>query len=160
MRATVIGLGALLLLGASGSLAPGQHNPYAHPPPRTAPDACGPGWYNTNPFGAVYGPNHWLTPPFPPWNGALPGPNGGGQASPAFGTHPYARGPRDYFMVYDNWWDLTYPSYTSTWGFPTSVYNGGRELAPAPINGGREPVPGPINGGRDVVPKPLPPPGP
>jgi hypothetical protein len=34
-------------------------------------------------------------------------PNLGGGNSPQFPTHPYARSPRDYFMVYDNWWDIS-----------------------------------------------------
>jgi hypothetical protein len=58
----------------------------------------------------VYGPNYDLRPPFPPFNGLLP-PNPGAAGAgagagagnvfttPVFPTHPYARSPRDYFMV-------------------------------------------------------------
>jgi hypothetical protein len=105
MRATILSLGALILLGAGATLA--QAGPYYFGPPQ-APDACGPGWYNVGPQGMVYGPNYWLRPPYLPWNGLVPAPSGGQGASPAFPTHPYARGPRDYFMTYDNWYDLGY----------------------------------------------------
>jgi hypothetical protein len=56
----------------------------------------------------VYGPNYYLRPPFPPYNGerpCLPGKGrpaafGPGEAGPlAFPTHPYARSPRDFFMM-------------------------------------------------------------
>lgn len=32
----------------------------------TAPDALGPGFYVVNPYGMVYGPNHYVYPPFWP----------------------------------------------------------------------------------------------
>lgn len=63
--------------------------------PRVAPDMCNPGFYSVNHCGAVYGPNYCVYPPFPPYNGERPCPKG----SPAFMTHPFARGPRDYFML-------------------------------------------------------------
>jgi hypothetical protein len=40
------------------------------------PDACGPGFYVVNGCGAWYGPNYWIKPPYPPFNGILPGPQG------------------------------------------------------------------------------------
>ncbi|HXG10627.1 MAG TPA: hypothetical protein VNK04_12770 [Gemmataceae bacterium] len=108
MRATAICFGALALLAVGAGMT--QANPYYFPVPRVAPDACGPGWYNSHPCGMIYGPNYWLTPAGLPFNGLLPAPPyGGGQASAAFPTHPYARSPRDYFMIYDNWYDLPYP---------------------------------------------------
>lgn len=84
-----------------------------YPPPQ-APDMC-----NTRPFyyptcyGMVYGPNYYLRPPFPPFQGMI-GPVGAygvqgmfpgcpPQMLPqpgiaAFPSHLYARSPRDYFM--------------------------------------------------------------
>jgi hypothetical protein len=73
-----------------------------------APDACGPGNYAPNWYGLYYGPNYCVYPPFAPYNGALapfcspggaPG-YGGGAPQITFPTHPFARGPRDYFMMY------------------------------------------------------------
>lgn len=80
----------------------GTPMPYARPypayPARVAPDMCGPGWWGVNQCGAPYGPNHCVYPPFPPYNGERPSMGGGG-GSPAFMTHPFARGPRDFFML-------------------------------------------------------------
>ena len=82
---------------------PGAAYPYAAPTPyrnpygpRVAPDMCGPGWWGVNQCGAPYGPNYCVYPPFPPYNGERPSLGGN---SPAFMTHPFARGPRDYFML-------------------------------------------------------------
>jgi hypothetical protein len=72
--------------------------PYPYPPPRVAPDMCGPGFYATNRCGAVYGPNYCVYPPFAPYNGERPNFNKS-SGSPAFMTHPFAHGPRDYFML-------------------------------------------------------------
>lgn len=73
-----------------------------------APDACRPGSYGPNCNGLYYGPNYCVYPPFPPFQGMLPPPPCGsglpglpGMTGPTFPTHPFARGPRDYFMVYD-----------------------------------------------------------
>jgi hypothetical protein len=48
----------------------------------------------------VYGPNYWLQPPFAPL-GTIPPRIGGGcqQPIPAYPTHPFARSPRDFFMM-------------------------------------------------------------
>jgi hypothetical protein len=116
------------LLLACLATSPTRANPWFVYPP-VAPDACGPGWYNTHPCGMTYGPNHWLTPGFPPFNGLVPkygqpaapgglpplptlpgqhvpgvtnAPRGdipGLPPSPLFPSHPYARSPRDYFML-------------------------------------------------------------
>ncbi len=102
MRLLLISLAALaaaaVFVSPASAIAPNYPCPecirYAAP----APDACGPGWYNTNCCGAVYGPNYCVVPPFMPWNGALPTPQRGG---PAYPSHPYARSPRDYFMLED-----------------------------------------------------------
>jgi hypothetical protein len=104
MKATATGLGALLALTLLAPLAQAQ---CCYLPPPQAPDACGPGYYCNNLCGLTYGPNHCVYPPFPPFNGMVFGPAGkggcgpGAFVSPYFPTHPYARSPRDYFMVYD-----------------------------------------------------------
>ena len=100
MRATFICLAALLGLALTGGTTSAQCVWYPIP---QAPDACCPGYYVVNYWGAVYGPNYNLTPPYPPFQGMVCPPNngnGGGQ-QPAFPTHPYARSPRDFFMYYD-----------------------------------------------------------
>jgi hypothetical protein len=88
-----------------------------------APDACGPGYYVVNQCGAVYGPNYMIRPPYLPFQGMvfppkLPVPGfpgcapgmgcppgcapgvgmGMGQGAAGFGTHPFTRSPRDWFM--------------------------------------------------------------
>jgi hypothetical protein len=105
MRTAVSCLAALVVVlavsGAAQAQQPGYPG-YANRP--LAPDACGPGFacYNFN--GAPYGPNYWLQPGGLPFNGMLPPPpwaNGGagGNNVVGFPTHPYARSPRDYFML-------------------------------------------------------------
>jgi hypothetical protein len=102
MKTTLSWLGALLLTGASIPAAHAQSWCWGGP---TAPDACGPGFYTRGPCGAVYGPNYYLQPPVQPFNGFVPpvchgaGQGGGPPGSPVFPTHPYARSPRDYFML-------------------------------------------------------------
>jgi hypothetical protein len=124
-RNLVAGAVLTLLLGAATAQA--QH--YAgcyYPGIPQNPDACGPGFYWTSPCGLTYGPAYCLRPPYPPFQGMVPGPppqrapgappvrmpNGlcypGGYAPgnpescpPMFPTHPYARSPRDFFMYYD-----------------------------------------------------------
>jgi hypothetical protein len=76
--------------------------PALHQPLGFAPDACGPGFYAAGPYGMVYGPNYYLRPPWPPYLFVPPGPGGFGAGGPGgqavFPTHPFARGPRDFFM--------------------------------------------------------------
>jgi len=105
MKPTLRWLGAILCVSLSASLASAQYvAPALHYPLQPAPDACGPGFYCTNAYGGVYGPNYCVRPPSPPVNGVPPPPwigagtNGCCGPIPAFPTHPYARGPRDYFM--------------------------------------------------------------
>jgi hypothetical protein len=111
MKALFCGLGAVLGLAlAVSTLHAGNYPPY-HPCPMQAPDACGPGFYRPNASGLWYGPNYWLQPGFGPFNGPAGPPQGfpGGGAFgqpdgmpggiPAFPTHPFARAPRDYFML-------------------------------------------------------------
>jgi hypothetical protein len=101
MRATIAWLGGLLLLAATGSTAQAQH--YSPFPRYPAPDACGPGYYCNGYYGMAYGPNYNLRPPFPPYNGErlpMPKKDCGGMVTPwGYATHPYARGPRDFFMM-------------------------------------------------------------
>lgn len=120
---TIRMLGALCGLGLLATVAAAQ--PPAPPPvvfpfPRPhptlcyypaipqAPDACRPGMYQPNCLGMVYGPNYAVYPSFPAWNGAVPTPAipPPVKAAPqpqipslTFPTHPYARGPRDFFMI-------------------------------------------------------------
>jgi hypothetical protein len=94
-----------------------------------APDMMGPGFYSQNPYGVWYGPNWNVLPPFPPFQGVLPGKVGHaieatrysafqpqyapyftqknypGHPSPVnnvFPSHPFARAPRDFFMWREN----------------------------------------------------------
>lgn len=102
MKATILSLGAALLLAAAATRSPAQFFPYYAPKP-AAPDACGPGYYCTNPCGMMYGPNYCLRPWFAPYNGERPncgnGGGGPGLGPVGFPTHPYARSPRDFFMM-------------------------------------------------------------
>ena len=126
MRMTARWIAALLCAGLSGSFAHAQYYPPVPPPCVPAPDACGPGFYTFCPDGTYLGPNYCLRPPWEPFNGMRPTKPGGppmagipgqyglaggpklpkipGMGGPAqlpmvvFPTHPYAHGPRDYFM--------------------------------------------------------------
>jgi hypothetical protein len=111
--------GAFLSLALCAGLA--QAQPYCgcyFPPIPQAPDMCNPGYYWTSVCGMNYGPSHCVYPPYPPFQGMVPGPPpgrggpggagpgaagaaGGPLGSPTFPTHPYARSPRDFFMYYD-----------------------------------------------------------
>jgi hypothetical protein len=108
MRTTWIAFGVLFTLALSASSARAQFYPNygCGPYVPTAPDACGPGFYATNCYGQVFGPNYNLYPPFAPWNGALfppaqAGGQGGGIGGVGFPTHPFARSPRDFYMYYE-----------------------------------------------------------
>lgn len=114
-----------LLLAAPTCFAQQWVTPVFRTPYPIAPSAYGPGFYSQPypPCGMVYGPNYYLRPPFMPFNGILPGPQGQaimscwngqlprppqgpqGPQGPQAGTpnmpfphHPFARGPRDFFM--------------------------------------------------------------
>lgn len=103
MRILVAWTGGLVCAGALASAAHAWYPP-PHPP---APDACGPGFYASNMYGGVYGPVYYLRPPSPPPimppcdTGGRCGQAGGPAGPPAYPTHPYARSPRDFFMVDD-----------------------------------------------------------
>ena len=102
MRSSLPWFAALLVSGIYTCVAAADYPMYyppsvVHPPRPPVPDMCNPGFYSTNCCGAVYRPNYYVRPPFPPYNGERPclkGPGG-----PTYLTHPYARGPRDYFML-------------------------------------------------------------
>jgi hypothetical protein len=111
MKRTLLAVGALvvtLVVLPSAKANP----PFPYYPPQ-APNACGPGFYCTNGYGMVYGPNYWVRPPFEPFQGFRPpvNPSGGrgcgcgGEQGPggvpAFPMHPFARSPRDFFMQMD-----------------------------------------------------------
>jgi hypothetical protein len=103
MRATLPWLGVVLGVALAAPCARAQcYVPYI---PK-APDMCGPGNYGPNWAGLLYGPNYCVFPPFPPYQGELAGPHGpgGGPGGPpgqiTFPQHPFARGPRDFFMIY------------------------------------------------------------
>ena len=108
MRASLTLSLTVLFLHLAGSGASAQ--PFIAPP--RAPDMLNPGYYYWTQTGMVYGPNYYVRPCFAPFQGALLGPNnpgpggstngpngaaGGGTA--AFPSHPFARSPRDFFMI-------------------------------------------------------------
>src|SRR5262245_31608054 len=112
MKATVP---LLAVIVATLNLAPvrAQWMPYSCPAPALpqAPGVWTAGYGGANHSGQCYGSNYWLLPPNGPFNGmifarqAIATSFGGGQggqgapAFPGFGTHPYARSPRDFFMM-------------------------------------------------------------
>src|SRR5262249_49514690 len=74
-------LGTLLGIGLFASAGHSQYpvtfiTPVFRQPIPSAPDACGPGWYTVCPDGTAFGPNYSVYPPWPPFNGMLPGPQG------------------------------------------------------------------------------------
>ena len=100
--------------------ATGQYySPVMQRPLGVAPDACGPGFYVWSPDGQTIGPNYWLRPGFEPYQGIRPNVYRVQNGRPEFGPqlqqqqqkpngqagypyHPYARGPRDFFMFREN----------------------------------------------------------
>jgi hypothetical protein len=125
MKATFAWSGAVLLLAAYAPLAQAGGPvcaPALHQPLPQGPDCFGPGFYWTCPKGTVYGPNYYLRPYMPPWNPVtaaqcayanqqqacppgmaphlgFPGMRGPGGGIAVFPSHPFARSPRDFFMV-------------------------------------------------------------
>jgi hypothetical protein len=117
MKAAIPWLGVVLCAGAAATPTPAQYpvpyvTPVAHVPLAPAPDCCGPGYYVTSPAGVTYGPNYYVLPPFAPYSGVAPPPfrpgcpqgpmaTSNGPLPPdatGFPSHPYTRGPRDFFM--------------------------------------------------------------
>ncbi|MFN4258739.1 MAG: hypothetical protein ACK4RK_05545 [Gemmataceae bacterium] len=106
MSATVSSLAALLLSfsasqGHPGACCPPHALGPGWPCPYQVPNTFGPGTFCSSPQGMRYGPNYNLVPPFPPFNGLLPvpAPPRQGCVPKVFPTHPYARSPRDFFML-------------------------------------------------------------
>jgi len=100
MKATITWLGALLLLAAAGSAARADnYYPNGYGPPTTG--AWGGSPYYSNPFCQGFAVNPWGGLPPQPFQGIRPPMGGGGGCGRAYGfpTHPYARSPRDFFMV-------------------------------------------------------------
>lgn len=105
MKATMSWLGTLFgcLVLAWPVHADNAFFPYYACAPQ-APDACHPGFYAVNHCGAAYGPNYCLRPCYPPFNGFRPplppSCQQQQQGRPlGFPTHPFARSPRDFFML-------------------------------------------------------------
>jgi hypothetical protein len=119
MRAIFQWGGSLLAVLLFTSVSFGQYylTPVARTPYRQAPDMSGPGFYVVDDCGCVWGPVHCVYPPFPPFQGVVPCPPGkalqaaqgaggaggagahaGQQLTGIYPTHPYVRGPRDFFM--------------------------------------------------------------
>lgn len=93
MKATILWGGTMLGIIGVVPMAPAGGpacSPALHIPLGTAPDACGPGFYATGFGGACYGPNYWLVPPFPPFNGILPGKAGAWIGAAQHGRLPHA----------------------------------------------------------------------
>lgn len=109
MRALSAWLATIVCLAAFAAAVKADP-PYRYVPP--APSTCGPGYYLANCYGTVYGPCYYLRPPWAPCmmpppgcgagNGAGAGGGNGFGGEFAFPMHPYARSPRDFFMVYDH----------------------------------------------------------
>jgi hypothetical protein len=112
MRAFLTPSLVLLALHLAGAGASAQQ--YLAPP--RAPDMMNPGYYYWTQTGMVYGPNYYVRPCFPPFQGAVMGPNAtrqsrcqGGEDGPAcwpcpaggaaFPAHLFSRSPRDFFMA-------------------------------------------------------------
>jgi hypothetical protein len=104
MKATLACLGSLVAVALSASTTFAQ---YGYPAPPcyagqssypVAPYSYGPYFYCNNGY-PWYGPSNNGNPPFPPYSGILPCPPQccqQQQQQPIY--HPWARGPRDYFM--------------------------------------------------------------
>src|SRR5437879_4442175 len=100
MKASLPWAGSLagIVLAAALASAEPYCAPAFHVPLVPAPDAWGPGFYAACPNGMVYGPNYWLQPSTPPFNGPFFAVGQKIMAEkmsppPAFPTHPYVRGP-------------------------------------------------------------------
>lgn len=109
MRTTVCRLAALAFLAFGPSLAMAQNcypqNCWPQIPQLTP--GYGHGMYYSTCM-TNYGPMYCPRPPYLPFNGVVPGPaqkpgngQGMGGGSGVMPTHPFARSPRDFFMVND-----------------------------------------------------------
>jgi hypothetical protein len=165
MKPTVAAAAALLAALSLAAPSPA----FNYPGVPQAPDMCGPGSFYTDATGALWGPSHNVYPPFPPFQGMLGVPNGGGPggfggpfgpggpfARFAFPTHPFARSPRDYFMMECTPPDVYPGASTAVPGYDTRT----TPVPPPPPDGEPvRPLPPPDRGGTGVPPvRPLPPP--
>jgi hypothetical protein len=154
MKAMFVSFGAALVAVLAVSTADAQNFGRCVP---QAPDCYGPSYYAPNWYGLYYGPNYDLYPGYSPYNGPVgfpsfnarggfggfggAGAGGAGAAPPlSFPTHPFARSPRDFFMVDD---ESSRPPVPSGYGFSAP-------LAPAPY-----PAAGPVR--LTPAPAPVPP---
>ncbi len=102
MRRSLSLVGALLVM--SGGMARSGANPYVPINPCPVPPApYAMGYYPPSAYGPMAFPNpNCPLPPFPPFNGPMYAPRQCQQnvvPDAQFPTHPYARSPRDFFMV-------------------------------------------------------------
>src|SRR4051794_39198872 len=96
MKATLLRPAALLVVALSACPAHAQVvwcAPALCRPLGVAPNACGPGYYWTNCYGAVYGPAYCLQPPFPPVGGISPFMGAGGYGPGCYGQNGYGKQP-------------------------------------------------------------------
>jgi hypothetical protein len=152
--------------------------------PPQAPDMRYGGYYAPNCYGQVYGPNFNVYPPFAPFQGMIPAPKppagygaggpgyggggNGGYGGAGFPVHPFARSPRDYFMIDFDGRSNPYRIGSTSAGSGFSAYSFSfgvgaiGDFAPFPAIGGpgvQSPFPG-LRGGPPVGPPPVAPPGP
>ena len=108
MLSRIRSAGTFVVLSMAASAAPAQTfcSPVFHVPLPQAPDARGPGFYAACPNGGLYGPNYCLRPPTEPFQGPMflvgQNQNMGQGNMGSFPSHPYVRGPRDFFMWREN----------------------------------------------------------
>src|SRR5262249_61520855 len=92
MRAALACLGGVAA-GLAAAPARAQYftpPPAYYPPPcpvRVAPDMCG-GYFYVADGSTLYGPNYYVYPPFPPFNGMVPPPTSGQHAAGPQGGAP------------------------------------------------------------------------
>src|SRR5262245_41487050 len=80
----------MCLAAVAGQCSAYFKTPVSKCPILPAPDACNPGSYDFCPHGCYsYGPNHYVYPCFPPFNGSLPGKTGQFLMSGHGGGMPY-----------------------------------------------------------------------
>jgi hypothetical protein len=84
-------LAALLLTAAASAQAQAGHFWHGGQP---GANAFSPGCIGTNMYAPSYGVGGWGAPPWPPYSGIGPG-----MPPRSMPTHPFARSPRDFFML-------------------------------------------------------------
>lgn len=113
-----LSLSAVFVLGLAASQASAQC--YYIAPPQ-APDMRNPGYYYQNCYGVIYGPNYFVRPPFPPYQGVIPGPppgkHGHGGHGGGHGLAQYANDPAAFQKAMDKYYVTQ-----SFGGFPRMPY--------------------------------------